>query len=165
MAETPIFPLKPAKKKAKPKLKPAKGPTLDEERQDLILPEALRNMPVTARKLANGKFQKAVLAYFANPASAAIFKGMIVEAEGGNVAAARLLADMYQYVAQKNGGINIMMSQNNANVSERRGRDSDGPISFEQIARILEEEDQQRKSLPPALDVQFEATPDSIIEG
>jgi len=144
--------------------KPKKSPTLDKQqkvRTDLILPPSLAAMRSTPGKLASGKFQRAMMAFFATPAGAALFSGMIPEAESGNVAAARLLADIYQYTPQK-PGMSISLTQNNANVAERRGRDSDGPVSFEQIARILEEEDQNRKALPPALDVQFEATPEDV---
>ena len=152
----PLDGLKPATKKK------IKCPTLDAT-QDIALPESIATTAVTAKQLTSGKFQKAILKFFATPASAALFNGAIQGAHSGNVQAMRLLADMYSYVTQKQGGVNILVNQNNANVAERRSRNSDGLMSFEQIARSLAEDRQNRLALPVASQVVYDITPDADV--
>lgn len=139
------------------------SPTLDQPKKpkpDLVLPEALSFLKVTAKALSKGSYQQKVAAFFAPAALAEMMNGLYRECQAGNVAAMKLFAEIYG-MTQKGGGVNVLVNQNNQNVNERSNRRDDGPMSFEQIARILEEEEQKRAAIPAHFQPMFiEATPD-----
>ena len=128
------------------------------------LPEKLNAKPVSVRSLKKGSFQSALLAHAAPELIVELLNCVRRSLCLNDMQAAKLTAELYG-MSGKSAGVNINVSQNNANISESKGgRSGDGPTSFEQIQAILEEEERTRKAIPASFEKVFEATPDSVIE-
>jgi hypothetical protein len=77
----------------------------------------------------------------------------------------KLIAEIFGLTGAKDRGLVVNVNQQNNNTAESHAhRASDGPRSFEDIQRILEEEEKQRKAIPASFDViSFEPTPDAVL--
>ena len=147
--------------------KKSSRPTLDRPRpiKDIKLPDKIATRSVTAKSLGKGTYQKAVLAAVAPILIPDMINSLRRNLHMDDMQAAKLTAEIFGMAGKKDAGIVLNVNQNNSNTSESRaGRGGDGPVSFEDIARVLEEEAQKRKAIPATFAASFEATPDSLLE-
>ena len=149
---------------AKKKIKSA--PTLDrQEPKPIQLPDKLAHKQITPRSLAKGSYQKAVLASVAHIILPDLMNSIRRNLHLNNTQTEKLVAEIFGIAGKPGTGIVLNVNQNNQNVSESHSRrGSDGPVSFEDIARVLEEESQKRKAIPATFEASYEATPDSLVE-
>ena len=141
-------------------------PTVGRCPASIPIPDKLKDKKITARNLGKGEVQKAVLAagaaYLIPDMLNAVRRCLNLD----DMQAAKLTAELYGMTSKKDGGIVLNVNQQNNNTADARSRPSNGPMSFEQIAQMLEEEEKNRKSIPTScIPMGFDATPDSLIEG
>lgn len=139
----PPTPIDTAKKKPPKK----KSPILDaaitgKSLSNIVIPEKLLKRS-TPRALANGNFQRALLAFFIPHLSTPLLNSLVNNLGSSDVPTQRLTAEMMG-LTPKSPGVSISMNQNNANVSRSSGKEEGGVRSFEDIIRSLSE----RKSRP-----------------
>jgi hypothetical protein len=152
-----------AKKKSNPKA----SPTLERKKlPDIKLPEKIVAQTVTGRSLGKGNYQKKILAAVAHILIPDMMNAIRRNLHIDDMAAAKLTAELYGMAGKKDAGIVLNVNQQNNNVAESRAsRDSGGPMSFEHIQQILEEEEKARRAIPASFEPVFEPTPGSLIEG
>lgn len=127
--------------------------------KDIPLSPALKAITVTARKLGTGEYQKKMLAHFAQYLVPEFLNSLNRRLRADDPAAARLFAEMTNFVQTK-GGINIALNQTSQTANIGRSLPDDGSIrSFEDIARMLDDQRHQR-ALAPAIDAVFVPTPE-----
>ena len=147
--------------------KKSASPTLDGRKpiKDIKLPDKISTRTVTAKSLGKGTYQKAVLAAVAPILIPDMINSLRRNLHLNDMQAAKLTAEIFGMAGKKDAGIVLNVNQNNNNSAENHThRASDGPRSFEDIQRILEEEEKQRKAIPASFDViSFEPTPDAIL--
>lgn len=151
--------------KAPPLRTRAKNPTTDPKKKtekeipDLVWPENLTGK-VGLAALANGKYQRKILAANAGRNLPATINALHKLAASGNVQAIRLMLQMYSLVQQ--GGVNIMVQQNQQNNAPARisREESKSLTSFEEIARIVDSERRTRAIAAPVMEAEFEPTPE-----
>jgi hypothetical protein len=141
-------------------------PTLERKPPaDIRLPEKIATRSVTAKSLGKGTYQKAILAAVAPILIPEMINSLRRNAHMDDMQANKLIAEIFGMAGKKDAGIVLNVNQQNSNVAENRERrGAEGPVSFEDIARILEEEGQKRKAISATFEPSYEATPDSLIE-
>ena len=150
--------------------KTGRRPTLDAKTRkipaDIKLPEKIKTKTVTAKALGKGTYQKAILAAVAPILLPDMINSVRRNLHMDDMQAAKLVAEMFGMAGKRDAGIVLNVNQQNNSVAESHSHHSGGPGSFEQIAKILEEEEQNRKAIPASFTpMAFDATPDSAIEG
>ena len=147
------------------KTKKKKAPTLErKEPPPIYLPEKLANKQVTARALAKGNYQKAVLASVAHIILPDLMNSIRRNLHLNNTQTEKLVAEIFGIAGKPGAGIVLNVNQNNQNVADHSTRHGDGPGSFEEIQAILEEEEKIRRAIPASFEPIYEATPDAVIE-
>jgi len=136
------------------------------EVKKLAIPASLLSRRVKASHLTSGAFQKKLMSGVAVELSAEALQGLYAALQDGNLAAIKMTLEAVGILTPKSA-VSIVNNNNvdnrQLNVGAPAESENPGRRSFEQIARMLKSEQEQRQQLgAPSgliLEAQFEPTP------
>lgn len=153
--------------KKKPKVTPiatqikqvASSPTLNPA-PPLVIPEKFAGIKVTAKNLSSRSIQGKIQAFHAIKHLFKLFHNLEISVEAGDVAAMRLVAQMYGLVEGGKAGTVVNVQQNNNNQTANiSASGSKGLATPDAIFRMLADEQETRQLGPARRVVDLVATP------